>query len=130
MLAGFGIRSKVSQRFLPDEHMASAYAHADLFVFPPIYEPCSNVVAEAQAAGLPVITSRQNGASELVEEDVNGSVLDDPSDLTALIFAICHWASRRMTMGRIDTDQLELERNVEETIKILELAASERGVSR
>jgi UDP-glucose:(heptosyl)LPS alpha-1,3-glucosyltransferase len=95
---------------------------------PPIYEPCSNVVFEALAAGLPVITTRQNGASELIQEDVNGSVLDDPADIGGLVFSICHWSSRRMTMERIDTAELELERNVEETMKILELAATKNGV--
>ncbi|MFT5493846.1 MAG: glycosyltransferase involved in cell wall biosynthesis, partial [Limisphaerales bacterium] len=112
----------------PMNDVEDAYAAADLFVFPPIYEPCSNVVFEALAAGLPVITTRQNGASELIQEDVNGSVLDDPADIGGLVFSICHWSSRRMTMERIDTAELELERNVEETMKILELAATKNGV--
>jgi UDP-glucose:(heptosyl)LPS alpha-1,3-glucosyltransferase len=112
----------------PMNDVENAYAAADLFVFPPIYEPCSNVVFEALAAGLPVITTRQNGASELIREDVNGSVLEDPSDIGGLIFSICHWASRRMTIPRIDTAELELERNVEETMKILELAAAKDRV--
>lgn len=111
----------------PMNDVENAYAAADLFVFPPIYEPCSNVVFEALAAGLPVITTRQNGASELIEEDVNGSVLDDPADIGGLVLSICHWSSRRMTMPRIDTAQLELARNVEETMKILELAAAKPG---
>ncbi len=110
----------------PMNDVENAYAAADLFVFPPIYEPCSNVVFEALAAGLPVITSRQNGASEVIEEGVNGSVVDDPSAIDALVRAICHWAAHRMTMGRIDTDALELDRNVEETLKILQLAAEEK----
>jgi UDP-glucose:(heptosyl)LPS alpha-1,3-glucosyltransferase len=107
----------------------NAYAAADLFVFPPIYEPCSNVVFEALAAGLPVITTRQNGAGEVIEDDVNGTVLDDPADVPAMTRAICHWASKRMTMGRIDTDALELDRNVEETLRALELAADEKGAA-
>lgn len=113
----------------PLDDVENAYAAADLFVFPPIYEPCANVVFEALAAGLPVITTRQNGAGEIIENDVNGTVLDDPADVTALMFAICHWASRRMTMDRIDTDGLELDRNVEETLRVLELAAGGKGAA-
>jgi glycosyltransferase involved in cell wall biosynthesis len=76
---------------------------------------------------LPVITTRQNGASEVIKEDVNGSVLDDPADIGGLVLSICHWSSRRMTMPRIETAELELDRNVEETMKILELAAAKTG---
>ena len=42
------------------------YAAADIYVQPTFYDPCSLVVLEAMAAGLPVITSRQNGVSELL----------------------------------------------------------------
>ena len=61
-------------------NVESAYAAADLFAFLPIYEPSSNVVAEALAAGLPVVTTAQNGASELITEGVNGSVIARPTD--------------------------------------------------
>ncbi|MFL2905613.1 MAG: glycosyltransferase family 4 protein [Limisphaerales bacterium] len=44
------------------------YAAADLMVFPPIYEPSSNVVYESLVAGLPVITSAENGAHEIITE--------------------------------------------------------------
>ena len=45
----------------PKADLENAYAAADLFVFPPIYEPSANVVFEALAAGLPVVTSGCNG---------------------------------------------------------------------
>ncbi len=54
------------------------YTGADLFVFPTIYEPFSNVCLEAMAAGLPVVTSRINGASEVLIEGKNGCVVEDP----------------------------------------------------
>ena len=56
-------------------------------------------------------------------------VVESPADVTAMMFAICHWAARRMTMDRIDTEALELDRNVEETLRVLELAASEKGAA-
>lgn len=106
----------------------NAYAAADLFVFLPIYEPSANVVVEALAAGLPVITSVQNGAAELIKEGVNGSVLPDPSKIDAVVDAIAFWSSQRFLARPVDTDALRLERNVAETVKVLELAASERRV--
>lgn len=106
----------------------NAYAAADLFVFLPIYEPSANVVVEALAAGLPVITSIQNGASELIQEGVNGSVLPDPSDIDAVVDAIGFWSSQRFLARPAETESLRLERNVAETVKVLELAARERSV--
>ena len=56
------------------------YSAGDLFVFPTIYEPFGNVCLEAMAAGLPVITSRICGASEVLADGRNGYVIDDPTD--------------------------------------------------
>jgi len=56
------------------------YRAADLFVFPTVYEPFSNACLEAMAAGLPVVTSRINGAAEVIREGGNGFLIDDPTD--------------------------------------------------
>lgn len=63
---------------------APYYAAADVYVQPTFYDPCSLVVLEALAGGLPVITSRFNGAGELMTDGVEGFVLDDPADDAAL----------------------------------------------
>lgn len=52
------------------------YAAADAFVFPTLYEPFGNVILEAMAAGLPVITSTKCGGAEIVQHGVNGYVCD------------------------------------------------------
>ena len=56
------------------------YNAGDLFVFPTIYEPFSNVCLEAMTAGLPVVTSRINGASEVITEGQNGFIVEHPVD--------------------------------------------------
>ena len=56
------------------------YCASDLFIFPTIYEPFSNVCLEAMASGLPVVTSRINGASEVLEEGKNGYIIENPVD--------------------------------------------------
>ncbi|MCS7305970.1 MAG: glycosyltransferase family 4 protein [Thermoguttaceae bacterium] len=56
------------------------YAASDAFVLPTFYDPCSLSVTEAAACGLPPITTRWNGASELLTDGVNGFVLSDPAD--------------------------------------------------
>ena len=65
-----------------------AYFAADFLVHPTFYDPCSLVALEALACGLPVITTRYNGASELLTVPDNGLVVDDPHDAAAWAAAI------------------------------------------
>ena len=53
---------------------------ADAFVLPTFHDACSLAVGEAWACGLPVITTRFNGAAELMTSGVHGWVLNDPRD--------------------------------------------------
>lgn len=64
------------------------YAAADCFVLPTRHDPCSLVVLEALAMGLPVISTRFNGACEVMSEGVHGFVLRDPQDIPALAAAM------------------------------------------
>jgi UDP-glucose:(heptosyl)LPS alpha-1,3-glucosyltransferase len=50
-----------------------------VFVLPTPYDAFAMVVSEAMASGLPVIVSREAGASELIEHGVNGLLLNDAS---------------------------------------------------
>jgi UDP-glucose:(heptosyl)LPS alpha-1,3-glucosyltransferase len=61
-----------------------AYFAADFLVHPTFYDPCSLVVLEALSCGLPVITTRYNGASELMSPPKEGLVIDDPHDHRSL----------------------------------------------
>jgi UDP-glucose:(heptosyl)LPS alpha-1,3-glucosyltransferase len=64
------------------------YATADFFVLPTKHDPCSLVVLEALAMGLPVISTKFNGACEIMTDGVHGYVLDDPDDVNALADAM------------------------------------------
>ncbi len=86
--------------------MKKFYFGADFLVHPTFYDPCSLVVLEALACGLPVITSRYNGASELLTPSDAGIVVDDPHNhqqlATALIAmlnperrGLATWAARQ-----------------------------------
>jgi UDP-glucose:(heptosyl)LPS alpha-1,3-glucosyltransferase len=56
------------------------YAAADIFVFPTLYEPFGNVCLEAMSSGLPVITSRINGVSEIME-GMEHLLLENPTNI-------------------------------------------------
>ena len=111
----------------PMENVEDAYAAADLLVILPIYEPCSNVVAEALAADLPVITTRFNGASELLREGKTGTIIDDPRDTEAIVHAIERWHASRGRNETTPDSELSLERNVAETLEILKMAVAEKN---
>lgn len=66
----------------------SIYAKADFFVLPTKHDPCSLVVLEALAMGLPVISTVFNGATEIMTDGVHGYVLKDPTDVGALADAM------------------------------------------
>ena len=51
------------------------YGVADCLVFPSKYDAAANVVCEALASGLPVITTETNGNAELIEANKNGYVI-------------------------------------------------------
>jgi UDP-glucose:(heptosyl)LPS alpha-1,3-glucosyltransferase len=60
------------------------YANADFFVLPTHHDPCSLVVLESLAMGVPVITTACNGASEVMTSGVHGFITNSASDIDAL----------------------------------------------
>lgn len=60
----------------------------DVVIVPSIhYEPCPLVLLEAMASGVPLIASRIGGIPEIIEDGVNG-MLVEPEDKEALAMAI------------------------------------------
>ena len=58
------------------EDVSPFYGAADLLALPALYDPFPNVALEGMAAGLPLLTSYKCGASDLIEEGVNGFLCD------------------------------------------------------
>jgi UDP-glucose:(heptosyl)LPS alpha-1,3-glucosyltransferase len=76
--------------FLPfSKKVATFFAAADAFVFPTIYDPFGLVITEAMASGLPVITSRAAGASELITTGTDGLLTEDPWDADSIAAHLC-----------------------------------------
>jgi UDP-glucose:(heptosyl)LPS alpha-1,3-glucosyltransferase len=112
-------------QFLGDiADLLPVYAAADIFILPTIYDPFSNACLEAMASGLPVITTRSNGFSEILEDSVHGSVVDNPANLVGLRDAIRFWsdparreAARSANIER--ASQFDISKNVAQTLEIL-----------
>lgn len=60
----------------PQPNIEQIYAAGDVLIMPALYEPFGNVALEAMATGIPVIASTSCGASEIIEEDTNGFIID------------------------------------------------------
>jgi UDP-glucose:(heptosyl)LPS alpha-1,3-glucosyltransferase len=101
------------------------YAAADAYVQPTFYDPCSLVALESMACGLPLVTSRYNGVSELMTGTDQGYVLQDPADVEELEsrLELLMSAERRQQMS-VAARQLAMRhtfaRNVDEIVALYE----------
>jgi UDP-glucose:(heptosyl)LPS alpha-1,3-glucosyltransferase len=107
----------------PLSSMEQYYAAADIYVHPTFYDSCSLTVLEALAAGLPVITTRFNGAAQVIASQEGGKVIDDPADSHELAAAIALYvdpekrAAARI-VARAWMEHYPQQRNVEETLQV------------
>ena len=95
------------------------YWSSDFFVQPTYYDPCSLVVMEALACGLPVITTAKNGASEMMENGREGFILSEPAARGELVAALEHMAddtarramsAKAAALGRYQTFDVHVAR--------------------
>lgn len=99
------------------------YNACDVFVLPTFYDACSLVVFEAMAAGLPVITSRFNGAAGIITPGEEGMILDDPGNIPEMARAMSLYFDRqRLTLAsdaaRIKAADYTLQENHRRMLEI------------
>ncbi|MBF0521284.1 MAG: glycosyltransferase family 4 protein [Nitrospirae bacterium] len=107
----------------PVKTIESVYSAGDVFVLPTLYDPFSNASLEAMAAGLPVITTKTNGVSELIENEINGAILDDPLNAEALADTINAVIPHAVEMGKsasVKAGGFSIERASFEFISLIE----------
>lgn len=86
--------------YLQGEALTSAYAGADLFVFPSATDTFGNVVLEAQASGLPVVVTSSGGPREAMQPGRTGLVVA-PYDAEALAMSVLDLMLDRERLGRM-----------------------------
>jgi UDP-glucose:(heptosyl)LPS alpha-1,3-glucosyltransferase len=109
----------------PPAAMPHIYAAADVFLLPTLYDPFANVTLEALAAGLPVITSAQNGASEILQNETNGFILPRADDMNLIVHLLDHLADPDFrAMFRKPAQELALQydltRNLTATLSVFD----------
>lgn len=108
-----------------DIDTASFFGQVHLLLLPTLYDPFANVTLEALASGLPVVTTKMNGGSEIIEQGINGFVVSDPAQTEALAAGVRlfmrqdRWEAASAA-ARGTAERFPFERNVDETIEVLE----------
>lgn len=105
----------------PEKEVDKLYALSDLFVLPTIYDPFSNATIEAMASGLPVITTHYNGVSEIIEDGVQGYIVDplDVELLSARIGAALADSEEMGRKARARAEECPVENAVSEIVSLI-----------
>lgn len=122
-LKSLGKKDKLKNQYFAKTHnqeeTAKMYSLADFFVLPTHEDLYSNVVPEALAAGLPVITTKENGVSfDYIKEGKNGFVINakDTKTLEEKILLLTQKKSLRESMSK-NTWKLVKNFNYNENVK-------------
>jgi UDP-glucose:(heptosyl)LPS alpha-1,3-glucosyltransferase len=117
LIARLGLQGRVL--FCPPRaDVETYYAAADAYVGPSLDDAFAQPPAEAMACGLPVITSRQNGGSEIITHGCKGLILENPRDSKALADMILELLTEPVLRNRLGAaaaetaQQYTWERNV------------------
>ena len=66
--------------FLTGDELISLIANAKVMILPSVwYENCPLSILETHAFGVPVITMNSGGMAELVEDGINGALINEPT---------------------------------------------------
>ncbi|MCA9071788.1 MAG: glycosyltransferase family 4 protein [Planctomycetaceae bacterium] len=109
------------------------YGAGDLFLLPTAYEPFPNVVLEAMACGLPVMTTTTSGGADILEPGKNGYLISEVHAVGEMVECLNqHFdssASTREDMARhcwATAQEMTIEKNIEKTLELFEEVLSEK----
>lgn len=113
------LKKKVSFHGLQSD-LSLHYAEADALVLPTFYDPFSGVVLEALAMGLFVITTKTNGASEILNSSL-GELVENPLDEEELSASLMRAMSRKKSpevarMRRSSVEHLDFSQQLDKIV--------------
>ena len=89
------------------QDLPALYGMADALVLPTWYDPFPNVILEAMASGLPVLTSSHSGGRELIGQEAGAVIApDDCMGLAGKMHALQD-AEKAHTMGSVARSRVE-----------------------
>jgi len=112
--------------------MEKIYAAADIFVLPTYYDSAALVILEAMASGLPVVTSRWNGVSSLIDAPDAGMVLennDNPEEIARAVYSYFPIEKRKIAlkMSPQKVSVFSLEHHVDKILEIYQEVIKEKA---
>ncbi|HXR25840.1 MAG TPA: glycosyltransferase family 4 protein [Candidatus Binataceae bacterium] len=130
--AGYGNRARTLNvgdriRFLgPRNDVAELFHAADVLALPSIFEPFGNVVLEAMASGLKVVTSAASGVSELLPDELRAFTIEnpcDPAEIAQRLDALIEAPADLGAQARAAAESYSWERYGENLTRLLETIA-------
>lgn len=117
-----GVSDKVSY-IGATNNVKKLYGKGDIFVFPTEYDAFPNVCLEAMAMELPVIVSRSAGVAEIIDDRVDGFVVEYPvsADEIADRIRILLDDKKRIKMGKAARQKAmnySVQSNAEKTLEL------------
>ena len=84
------------------DNVQDYYRNGDLFLLTSKYEGFGLVVTEAMECGLPVVSFKTEGPSEIIFDGENGFLIDmfDVAEFAKKVVLLCHDGELRRTMGK------------------------------
>ena len=109
------------------EDIERYYLDSDILLLPTHYEPFSNVVLEAMRGGNAVITTRQNGAAEILQQEM---VMESPADQTILpvlrkLVSEPDYLARIKQQNEETVSGFTIEKNAAESVALIEQTLQE-----
>lgn len=116
------------------DNIIQLYGMGDILVLPTFYDPFSNVCLEALACGIPVVTTRENGAAEIVESGKTGAVITSPLNREELAGGISFFLPSGMRESvRVkavnSVKAFTIEENTRQTLEVYRLVLLMKGKS-
>jgi len=107
------------------DDVARYYAAADVFALPTRYDPFANSTMEALASGVPTVTTRSNGVSEILRDGSDAFVTDadDPAALADRLCLLIEDSDLRERIGEAGcraSEPFTWERTTQETLAVYE----------
>jgi glycosyltransferase involved in cell wall biosynthesis len=102
---------------VPPDEIGRYYADADVFCLPSFAEGVPNVLMEAMATGLPVVSTRLMGIPELVEDGVSGLLVAParPDQLADALERIARDQALRARLARAGREQVSTRYTIART---------------
>lgn len=124
LISDLGLEECVSlEPRLPYPEVCKRMQEASLLLLPSVEEGLPNVIVEAMALGLPVISTNCGGVPELIDDGVEGWIvpLRDPEAMGNAIVSFSHLSIERINQVRkAARKKVEMQHNVEEMVRGME----------